>query len=98
MAVPQVEQTERKIVVEENLGLVHACAHRFGGRGVEYEDLYGAGCIGLILGRYRLIQDLQGKLELCSLPPHIAKVVHLAGIDHLLAQNSTGPKEDEQYV
>lgn len=47
MAVPQTEQTERKIVVEENLGLVHACAHRFGGRGVEYEDLYGAGCIGL---------------------------------------------------
>ncbi|MBR5559212.1 MAG: sigma-70 family RNA polymerase sigma factor [Oscillospiraceae bacterium] len=38
---------ERKIVVEENLGLVHACAHRFNGRGIEYEDLYGAGCIGL---------------------------------------------------
>lgn len=47
MAVGQAEQMERRIVVEENLGLVHACAHRFGGRGVEYEDLYGAGCIGL---------------------------------------------------
>ena len=35
-------------VVEEHLGLVHACAHRFRGRGVEYEDLYGAGCIGLV--------------------------------------------------
>ena len=63
--------------------------------GVEFMDSSG---IGLILGRYRLIEDLQGRLELCSLPPHIAKVVHLAGIDHLLAQNSTGPKEDEQYV
>ena len=38
---------QSQIVVEENLGLVHACAHRFSGRGIEYEDLYGAGCIGL---------------------------------------------------
>jgi RNA polymerase sporulation-specific sigma factor len=34
--------------VEENLGLVHLCANRFRGRGIEYDDLYGAGCIGLI--------------------------------------------------
>ena len=47
MDTPQNLPMERKIVVEENLGLVHACAHRFSGRGVEYEDLYGAGCIGL---------------------------------------------------
>ena len=41
-------QTEaNRVAVEENLGLVHACAHRFTGRGLEYEDLYGAGCIGL---------------------------------------------------
>lgn len=26
--------------VENNLGLVHACAHRFKGRGIEYDDLY----------------------------------------------------------
>lgn len=33
---------------EENLGLVHLCANRFRGRGIEYEDLYSAGCIGLL--------------------------------------------------
>lgn len=33
---------------EENLGLVHLCANRFRGRGIEYDDLYGAGCIGLV--------------------------------------------------
>lgn len=32
----------------DNLGLVHSIAHRFLGRGVEYEDLFQAGCIGLI--------------------------------------------------
>lgn len=34
--------------VEHNLGLVHACAHRFRGRGIEYDDLYQAGCMGLV--------------------------------------------------
>ena len=34
--------------IEENLGLVHLCANRFRNRGIEYDDLYSAGCIGLI--------------------------------------------------
>lgn len=34
--------------VEDNLGLVHLCARRFQGRGIEYEDLFQAGCVGLI--------------------------------------------------
>lgn len=33
---------------EKNLGLVHLCANRLKGRGIEYEDLYSAGCIGLV--------------------------------------------------
>lgn len=37
-----------KISPEDNLGLVHLCANRFRGRGIEYDDLYGAGCIGLM--------------------------------------------------
>ena len=36
------------VAVEENMGLVHACAHRYKGRGIEYEDLFQSGCIGLI--------------------------------------------------
>lgn len=35
-------------LAEENLGLVHLCANRFRGRGIEYEDLYSAGCLGLL--------------------------------------------------
>ncbi len=34
--------------VEDNLGLAHLCARRFMGRGVEYEDLFQAACLGLI--------------------------------------------------
>ena len=35
-------------LVSQNLGLVHSCAHRFKGRGIEYEDLFQAGCMGLV--------------------------------------------------
>ena len=31
-----------------NIGLVHCIANRFIGRGAEYDDLYQAGCVGLI--------------------------------------------------
>lgn len=34
--------------VEENLGLVRLCAGRFRGKGIEYEELYSAGCMGLV--------------------------------------------------
>ncbi len=34
--------------VSENLGLVHSLANRFRGRGIEYEELYSAGCMGLV--------------------------------------------------
>ena len=37
-----------KPVAEENLGLVHLCANKFRNRGIEYEELYSAGCIGLL--------------------------------------------------
>ncbi|MEG0570088.1 MAG: sigma-70 family RNA polymerase sigma factor [Oscillospiraceae bacterium] len=39
---------EKDIFVKENLGLVHLCANKMRGRGIEYDDLYGAGCMGLL--------------------------------------------------
>ncbi len=41
-------KSARNELVEKNLGLVHACANRFRGRGAEYDDLFQAGCVGLI--------------------------------------------------
>lgn len=42
------EKSDRDALIENNLGLVHACANRFRGRGVEYDDLFQAGCVGII--------------------------------------------------
>ena len=42
------DKTAFDLAVTENLGLVHSIAHRFGGRGVELEDLVQIGTVGLI--------------------------------------------------
>ncbi len=34
--------------INDNMGLVHSCCKKFRGRGIEYDDLFQAGCIGLI--------------------------------------------------
>lgn len=38
----------RERAADENLGLVHSIANRFKGRGIEYDDLFSAGCLGLV--------------------------------------------------
>lgn len=38
----------RDELILNNLGLAGSCASRFIGKGVDYEDLYSAGCVGLI--------------------------------------------------
>ncbi len=39
---------DREKLISENLNLVHSCAKRFKNRGIEYDDLFQAGCVGLI--------------------------------------------------
>ena len=34
--------------IQNNLGLVHTVCKRFVGKGIEYDDLYQSGCIGLV--------------------------------------------------
>ncbi len=44
----QGQKKSREDMIEENIGLVHSCAHRLKGRGIEYDDLFQAGCMGLV--------------------------------------------------
>lgn len=43
-----VKENERDAFIESNLPLVHSLCKRFVGRGIEYDDLFGAGCVGLV--------------------------------------------------
>lgn len=42
------DKSERDSFIEANLGLVHSLAGRFKARGIEYEELFAAGSLGLI--------------------------------------------------
>jgi len=46
--MPQSVALTREEFIENNMGLVHSCAHRFKNRGIEYDDLFQAGAMGLI--------------------------------------------------
>lgn len=41
-------KNEREEFIQNNMGLVHSCAKRFKGKGIEYEEMFAAGCVGLI--------------------------------------------------
>lgn len=38
----------RNELIESNVRLVHSCCKRFSGRGIEYDDIFQVGCIGLL--------------------------------------------------
>ena len=61
----------------ENMGLVHACAKRFAGKGIEYDDLFQAGCVGLI----KAADGFQSERGLCfstyAVPLILGEMRHL---------------------
>lgn len=66
-----------KISAEENLGLVHLCANRFRNRGIEYEELYSAGCVGL-LKAIKVFDDTRGvKFSTYAVPVILGEIKRL---------------------
>ena len=39
---------DRQQLIEGNVRLVHSCCKRFVGRGIEYDDIFQVGCVGLV--------------------------------------------------
>lgn len=68
---------ERNRRVEQNIGLVHTCAKRFIGRGIEYDDLCQAGSIGLI----KAVEGFDEQRGLCfstyAVPVILGEMRHL---------------------
>lgn len=63
--------------VEENLGLVHLCANRFRGKGIEYDDLYGAGCIGLVKAASAFDRERGVKFSTYAVPVILGEIKRL---------------------
>lgn len=62
---------------EENLGLVHLCANRFRNRGIEYEELYSAGCIGLLKAVQAFDCSRGVKFSTYAVPVILGEIKHL---------------------
>lgn len=66
-----------KVSAEDNLGLVHLCANRFRNRGIEYEELYSAGCVGL-LKAVKVFDDTRGvKFSTYAVPVILGEIKRL---------------------
>lgn len=64
-------------IVKANLGLVHACAKRFKGRGIEYDDLFSAGCVGLLKAINNFDWDRGIKLSTYAVPVILGEIKQL---------------------
>ena len=53
--------------------------------GVTFMDSSG---IGLVIGRYKLMKNLSGKIEVINAPKYIKKVMRMAGIEKLLTEEN----------
>lgn len=59
---------KRDAFIEENIGLVHSIASRFKGKGVEYDDLFQTGCVGLIKAVDNFDETLGYKFSTYAVP------------------------------
>lgn len=64
----------RDELILNNLGLVGSCASRFIGKGVDYEDLYSAGCIGLIKAADRFDESLGFAFSTYAVPSILGEI------------------------
>ncbi len=64
----------RDELILNNLGLVGSCASRFIGKGVDYEDLYSAGCVGLIKAADRFQEDLGFAFSTYAVPSILGEI------------------------
>ncbi len=64
----------RDELILNNLGLVGSCASRFMGKGVDYEDLYSAGCVGLIKAADGFREDLGFAFSTYAVPSILGEI------------------------
>lgn len=65
---------DREKLIQDNLGLVHSCANRFKNRGIEYDDLFQAGCVGLIKAADGFKSDLGFQFSTYAVPAILGEI------------------------
>lgn len=67
----------KESLVNDNLKLVHSCCKRFRGRGIEYDDLYGAGCLGLVKAANAFKEELGFCFSTYAVPVILGEIKRL---------------------
>jgi len=67
----------RDELISENLGLVHSCANKFRNRGIEYDDLYSAGCLGLVKAADGFDESLGFRFSTYAVPAILGEIKRL---------------------
>lgn len=66
--------------IDETVERLHPKTLSLDFKDVSFMDSSG---IGLVMGRYKLMQAIDGSLKVINMPVHIKKVMTLAGLDKL---------------
>ena len=67
----------REELITNNLGLVHSCCKHFKGKGIEYDDLFQAGSVGLIKAVDAFDEEKGVKLSTYAVPVILGEIKRL---------------------
>lgn len=62
---------------ESHLGLVHSCCKRFSGKGIEYDELFSAGCLGLTKAINNFDESLNFQFSTYAFPVIMGEIKRL---------------------
>lgn len=71
------EKSTRDGFIEKNIPLVHSLCRRFTGKGIEYDDLFSSGCVGLVKAADNFNEDLGLKFSTYAVPVILGEVRRL---------------------
>ncbi len=69
--------SDKNTVAENNFGLVHACCKRFAGKGIEYDELFSAGCLGLAKAINNFDESLNFQFSTYAFPVIMGEIKRL---------------------
>lgn len=69
--------SDKNTVAEKNFGLVHACCKRFSGKGIEYDELFSAGCLGLAKAINNFDESLKFQFSTYAFPVIMGEIKRL---------------------
>lgn len=95
--IHQGDKEARDTLFSENMGLVYSAARRFLGRGVELEDLFQIGSIGLLKAVDNFNPDFQVKFSTYAVPMIIGEIKRFLRDDGIL-KVSRSIKENQYRI